>query len=379
MKNNEIIEKFREFIENYCSVNRQNFAKNEVVKIITKNIPELLNDILDIDNNKFHIKGSCGNGNPAEVPWLSIFMRNITTKATKGVYIVFLIKADLSGMYLSLNQGFTYFMDKYGKKEGMKKIKIASEEIRNILSGVPNNSIFNIDLCCTNHLGKGYESGNIFARYYDVNNMPDDLELIKDVKEFIIIYNELKNIIGSRSVEQFYDYILLKNDGYELEEKDQIKRINEVLAVSEPQEEYFVEFKGIKKEKKETIINNKGKKVYPRDIDTAANSLKIADYKCEIDESHPTFTRKSNNEKYTEAHHLIPIKYQDYFDYSLDVEENICSLCSNCHNCLHYGIDEERFVLLRKLYEKRKEHLKNVGLDITLDQLIEFYNINIYK
>ena len=65
--------------------------------------------------------------------------------------------------------------------------------------------------------------------------------------------------------------------------------------------------------------------------------------------------------------------YQDDFQYSLDVEENIVSLCSNCHNEIHYGINAKN--LLIKLYYQRIELLKAKGLDISLDKLLEYYNL----
>lgn len=49
---------------------------------------------------------------------------------------------------------------------------------------------------------------------------------------------------------------------------------------------------------------------------------------------------------------LVPLAYSDKFNVSLDVEENLVSLCSNCHNNLHYGKDFES--LLKKLYKDSK-------------------------
>ena len=73
-----------------------------------------------------------------------------------------------------------------------------------------------------------------------------------------------------------------------------------------------------------------------RDVKIAADALKRAGYVCEVDPSDRIFIRK-NGKGYTEPHHLIPIsKYKDY-NYSLDVMENIVSLCSHCHNLLHMG------------------------------------------
>lgn len=112
-------------------------------------------------------------------------------------------------------------------------------------------------------------------------------------------------------------------------------------------------------------------KAYPRDTNTALNALAIADYKCEVDPKHPTFIRKKNNLPYTEPHHLIPMAYSDNFDLSLDVEENIVSLCSHCHNQIHYGKDIE--IILQPLYEQRKDMLARVGLYIKYAELLKMY------
>ena len=371
---NEIHSKFTEILVNYNSINTKNFAGNEIVQIITKDIPRLINKNLNLDTNKYYVKGSGGNGQPAEVPWVSIFIRDITKTATKGIYLVFLIKADLTGMYLSLNQGFTYFKDKYGTKEGKVKIRNAAREIRNILNTIPEYSLFDINLNCKNTLGKGYEAGNIAAKYYSMDDLTNNIQIIDDIRNYIIVYEELNRIKGNRSVEEFYDYLLIKDDGYEINDYEELESVDNVLSYEQKIMEEC-DFYGESKVKKEPVIDNKGRKVYPRDPQVAANALKISGYKCEIDENHPSFIRKSNGKNYTEPHHLIPINAYEDFEYSLDVEENICSICSNCHNCLHYRSDEEKIVLLKALYEDRKEHLKKVGLSISFDDLKKYYNI----
>ena len=114
-----------------------------------------------------------------------------------------------------------------------------------------------------------------------------------------------------------------------------------------------------------------GRIVYPRNRQTAVNALAHAGYVCEIDAKHPTFIRKHSGKPYTEPHHLIPMAQQDRFPVSLDVEENIVSLCSNCHKHIHYGKGADE--LLKKLYEKRKEALRSVGIEVTEEELISFY------
>ena len=101
------------------------------------------------------------------------------------------------------------------------------------------------------------------------------------------------------------------------------------------------------------------------------NALEIADFKCEFDSAHRTFIRKRDSMPYTEPHHLIPLEYHDKFDVSLDVEENIVSLCSTCHNQLHYGRDIE--IILEPLYNSRHDLLARAGIVITYNELLKMY------
>ena len=111
--------------------------------------------------------------------------------------------------------------------------------------------------------------------------------------------------------------------------------------------------------------------IYPRNRQTAINALSHARFRCEINPSHQTFLRKQSMKPYTEPHHLIPISRQDRFNVSLDVEENIVSLCSTCHNHIHYGVGAEE--LLLKLFHERKELLRSVGIEISEEELLSFY------
>ena len=74
-----------------------------------------------------------------------------------------------------------------------------------------------------------------------------------------------------------------------------------------------------------------------------------------------------------EVHHLIPLEYQSDFTYKLDTRANLVPLCPLCHKQIHYGRMQEKKPILIQLYNERKEALKESGLDITLEQLIQYY------
>lgn len=159
---------------------------------------------------------------------------------------------------------------------------------------------------------------------------------------------------------------------YHQVEKDEIDNLIEVESANTSVKPSWT---GIKQGQKMTMSVSTNKLRPKRDPKVAADALARADYKCEVDVNDRIFLRKSGI-GYTEPHHLIPIsKFRD-FDYencSLDTMENIVSLCSHCHNLLHYGRDKDKTPVLKKLYEERKVALAKVGLDITFDELKEYY------
>lgn len=189
-------------------------------------------------------------------------------------------------------------------------------------------------------------------------------------EEFDTVLDGLTRIMGLRISTQTREYKKITREKFSIEAELDRKLLDDVINEIDSDIPEKPTYKGTPKKKKApTKVSSS--ETYPRDTNTALNALKIAEYKCEIDSEHPTFIRKKNNLPYTEPHHLIPMAYSDNFDFSLDVEENIVSLCSNCHNQIHYGKDVE--VILQPLYEKRKDLLARAGIYIAYAELLEMY------
>jgi len=92
-----------------------------------------------------------------------------------------------------------------------------------------------------------------------------------------------------------------------------------------------------------------GKSGYKRDPAIAAEALRLAIFKCEINTSHQTFISNVKGQPYLEAHHLIPIGNQGSYPFSLDVTANIVALCPNCHRRLHHGKSTEKASEIKSL------------------------------
>lgn len=146
--------------------------------------------------------------------------------------------------------------------------------------------------------------------------------------------------------------------------------VDKLANVTDEEIEWDFSYEGRPKEKEEPIIRD-NIKIFRRDNKVALHALSYAKFLCEINNSHPTFIRRKTHLRYVEPHHLVPMKYSERFEVSLDVEENIVSLCSNCHNQLHYGKDYEE--LLKDLYNKRKVYLARAGIEVTFEELKKMY------
>lgn len=106
-----------------------------------------------------------------------------------------------------------------------------------------------------------------------------------------------------------------------------------------------------------SIITNRWKRNYIK----AKNAIIQSGFQCEYDPTHMFFRSNSTGQNYVEAHHLIPMEFQEIFDYSIDVEANIISLCPLCHKKVHHATIEEKKPVLDKLHSERKIRLDKLN------------------
>lgn len=187
---------FEDILKNYAQATSETFAEHRVQRLVTT---ETVKDIIErcgINTNSYKVKGSAGQSKWAIVPWIAVFDKEITTNAEKGYYIVYLFKADMSGFYLSLNQGWTWYNKKYKGNQGIEEINKVSEAWRRKLVSSGDFSFSPITLGeNASRLSIGYVHGNICSKYYSFDNIPDDVELASDFRAMIAVYSELKGHI----------------------------------------------------------------------------------------------------------------------------------------------------------------------------------------
>lgn len=158
-----------------------------------------------IDLDHYTIRASAGQGGWAQIPWIAVFDMDISINASKGYDIVYLFAADMSGVYLSLNQGWTTFREQYGTKRGFENIEKVSRYWRNELSSALNDfDTFEIDLKTKHrHLARGYELGHICGKFYPVEYLPDTATMVNDLRNLLGVFRELKGKLAGSSFEDF--------------------------------------------------------------------------------------------------------------------------------------------------------------------------------
>ena len=180
---------FTEIASGWEQAKNEQFTGHPIATLLRQDLIKAIEKKLQ-SPTKFLIKASAGAGNWADVPWLSILNPAITESTQSGIYPVYLFRSDGSGIYLSLGFGTTELKKQYGTAQAKQK----AEELRNSIRGSDNRLKDwdqKVDLRSSTTLGKSYEWASAGAKFYPLDNMPDEVTLTSDLKELLDIYADV--------------------------------------------------------------------------------------------------------------------------------------------------------------------------------------------
>ena len=113
--------------------------------------------------------------------------------------------------------------------------------------------------------------------------------------------------------------------------------------------------------------------VYTRDPKLARRRFALANYRCEFDSAHQLFTGRVLGKPFLEAHHLVPMKYQEYFkNAELDHIDNIYALCPFCHRAVHHAEPEFAGLILKTLVTQRDQVCDLLG--VNENKILQYYS-----
>jgi len=149
-------------------------------------------------HQSLQVKASPGQGNWARVPWAAVFDRRETTSIQRGVYIVFLFREDMSGVYLTLNQGVTDLKRLHGTVEARKVLRRRADALGELMQrNVPDLRGFQwgdgIDLRTPPGLGREYENSTAAYLLYGRGVVPPDQEIASDLDVLLSAYEAYMN------------------------------------------------------------------------------------------------------------------------------------------------------------------------------------------
>ncbi len=247
------------------------------------------------------VKGSPGQGNWANVPWVAVFDPSVTDSATRGYYVVYLFSADMRRVYLSLNQGTTAVHDEFGaealdeltRRAGLMRTRVSEHRGRFAHAA--------IDLASDAFLPRGYEAGHAFGVEYDLAVLPSEDELATDLTDIV------------------HMYLLLRSRGG-------------VLPLEEGEQEDTGEQRGTVTERRRYRFHRS----IERNRSASRRAKQVHGYICQGCGFDFEAVYGEVGREYIEAHHLTPLsELPDDQPVNLDPQRDFAVLCANCHRMVH--------------------------------------------
>ncbi len=169
----------------------EDFSGHPLADLLVRDAPEALAGV--VDGPGYKLQGSRGRGRWAETVWVSIFDRLVTESAQRGYYLVYLLRHNGDGVYLSLNQGTTAVHAEVGGRRYLGFLRDRATVYAGLVKdeGLDGLQLGAIDLGGGGTLTRGYEAGNVAALHYDANSIPSDAALYDDVRRFLRLYRRL--------------------------------------------------------------------------------------------------------------------------------------------------------------------------------------------
>jgi 5-methylcytosine-specific restriction protein A len=286
------------FLEEYPSASSATFADHPVANFIRLEIPKIIRAAIG-NNQRYIVQGSPGQGNWARVPWVAVFDRFVTETAQDGYYLVYLVREDFSGVYLSLNQGVTTVKRQYGA-DAKEALSIRARDFLARIGNTTGTIDGPIDLRVgqKSRFGPLYEQGAICSIFYERSGIPADEVLLSDLKLFLDYYFKLVS-----SETSLIDHSNTEEDEANVGWEDLRQlRIHKRLE---------------------------------RNRSLATKVKRQLGFTCQA--CGMNFEEKYGpiGKDYIEAHHLTPIAELHGRRVALDPKKDFAVLCSNCHRMIH--------------------------------------------
>lgn len=165
----------------------QGITDHETRTDIEERIPSEIRQILDDEN--LVVKASAGKGRWTSIPWIAILDQRETNSIQKGIYAVYLFEPQEDRVSLTLNQGVTEIKDDLGTREARHHLKETARSVREKFDPT-GFSAGHLEFPHASSRNNLYGPGTIFYKRYELGEIPDDEQIIRDLRILVNTYRE---------------------------------------------------------------------------------------------------------------------------------------------------------------------------------------------
>ena len=179
--------------EKYVKIGEGNdrVKDRRLLDLVNDLIPKKIEEILQKDIDKFFdtFNKSIGQGRKTSIPWFHASNHQFSTNASNGIYIVYLIPANSSKMYLAIARAATEL-----KQSRSWKTEIEQERnnVKEFLDNEYRYDVFDMNLGDKGNY-KDYKDSTLCFIEYSKEKLPDEevlisdlLNIAKDYKAFVL-------------------------------------------------------------------------------------------------------------------------------------------------------------------------------------------------
>jgi hypothetical protein len=170
--------------------------------LIVSEVPNVLQN-LSSGKSLLKFEGSAGKGNMTPAPWMAVYHTDITTSATDGFYVVYLLSLSMKRLVLEIGLGATQFEKRFGTgqkmlakvEEGASLVRKASDYILpkvlspSTLQRISSSPVQLLDgMRSPKH--EAYERCSIYSLSYDLAATTDPVSFENDYKEILSLLRD---------------------------------------------------------------------------------------------------------------------------------------------------------------------------------------------
>jgi hypothetical protein len=142
-------------------------------------------------NRGYVVAASRGQGRFAEIPWAGVRRTGVAPTFQEGIYLIYLFRGDMSGLYLAIALGVSKLAGALPKDTTVKAV---IRSIRDRLPSPPNFTDEAIDLRGKLKLAEMYERAVVWSRFYDARTLPEETILIGDLQNALACYGRARAV-----------------------------------------------------------------------------------------------------------------------------------------------------------------------------------------